>query len=138
MSDETSAERPARIWLQSPADCDPETGPMWCQDKVWPNEHDEHEPTEYVRADIYDAAIARAEAAEADAARLMGAHAELTAWSESEITRLRRLWTYMQEAAADSDADEPMTAADWLSEFDSVEQQVRAALAATAAKEPQP
>lgn len=64
----------------------------------------------------------------ADNARLREAHDELSRYSDAEITRLRRLWTYLQEAAADLDADEPMTAAEWLAEFDQAEK-ARAALA---------
>lgn len=44
-----------RIWLQHPSDMDPEYGRLWCQDKTWPNGPDESEPTEYVRADLFDA-----------------------------------------------------------------------------------
>ena len=64
----------------------------------------------------------------ADNARLREAHDELSRYSDAEITRLRRLWTYLQEAAADLDADEPMKAAEWLAEFDQAEK-ARAALA---------
>lgn len=53
--------------------------------------------------------------------------------ARAEAEKLRRLWTYMQEAAADPDADEPLTAAEWLAEFADVEAKTRAALAA---KEP--
>lgn len=53
--------------------------------------------------------------------------------ARAEAARLRRLWTYMQEAAADPDADEPLTAAEWLAEFADAEAKTRATLAA---KEP--
>jgi hypothetical protein len=47
-----------RIWLQHPDDAEgQETGRMWCQDKVWPNDPEDGEPTEYVRADLYFAAL---------------------------------------------------------------------------------
>lgn len=44
-----------RIWLQSAADANDTEGRMWCQDKVWPESVEDHEPTEYVRADLYAA-----------------------------------------------------------------------------------
>lgn len=73
--------------------------------------------------------------AERDALRLRAEAAETTlrelgAWSHSEVRRLRRLWTYMQEAAADIEADEPQTAAEWLAEFGDAEARTRAVLAA--------
>lgn len=72
------------------------------------------------------------DAARAEAARLREAHNDLDAWATAEVARLKRLWTYMQEAAADPDADEAMTAAEWLAEFATAEQQARAALAGEA------
>lgn len=75
------------------------------------------------------------DAARAEAARLREAHTELDTWARAEITRLRRLWTYMQEAAADIEADEPMTAAEWLVEFTAAEQITRAALTVEARDE---
>lgn len=44
-----------RIWLQAAIDADPSTGRMWCQDKVWPDDAEDSEPTEYVRADLFAA-----------------------------------------------------------------------------------
>lgn len=42
-----------RIWLQNEADAKASRGDrLWCQDKVWPADADDHEPTEYVRADL--------------------------------------------------------------------------------------
>lgn len=47
------SEAPERIWLQSAEDAKHQCeGRMWCEDKVWPENADQHEPTEYVRADI--------------------------------------------------------------------------------------
>jgi hypothetical protein len=40
------------IWLQHPDDAGSE-GRLWCQHKVWPEHPEDHEPTEYVRADLY-------------------------------------------------------------------------------------
>ena len=54
MSDHVHTDH-ERIWLQNPNDAAPETGRLWCQDKVWPESSEEGEPTEYVRADLYDA-----------------------------------------------------------------------------------
>ena len=82
--------------------------------------------------DIFRALAAERDAARAEAARLREAHNDLDAWATAEVARLKRLWTYMQEAAADPDADEPMTAAEWLAEFTTAEQQTRAALAGEA------
>lgn len=71
----------------------------------------------------------RDEAAQAENKRLREAHANLDAWATAEVRRLKRLWTYMQEAAADAGADEPMTAAEWLREFEDADRMTRAALA---------
>ncbi|WP_269275971.1 hypothetical protein [Sinorhizobium psoraleae] len=47
---------PERIWLQSHQDTTAlGEDRLWCQDKVWPNGPEDHEPTEYVRADLYAA-----------------------------------------------------------------------------------
>lgn len=51
------APRHPRIWLQPADTADEDTGPMWCQDKVWEG------ATEYVRADIPAAEIKRLECA---------------------------------------------------------------------------
>jgi hypothetical protein len=49
---------PERIWLEPIGDptkwVDERT---WCQDKVWPNSEEPGEPTEYVRADLYEKVI---------------------------------------------------------------------------------
>lgn len=147
--------KPERVWIHQGDDRFPE-------DDTWSPVVQDGWP-EYVRADLYAALLARAEAAEADldahisgeqeakrlmeiadaerdaaraeAQRLREAHTELDAWARAEITRLRRLWTYMQEAASDIEADEPMTAAEWLAEFSAAEQATRAALAATEARD---
>ncbi len=45
-----------RIWLQNGMDAaESSEGRMWCQDKVWPDDESAGEPTEYVRADLYQA-----------------------------------------------------------------------------------
>lgn len=44
-----------RIWLQAAVDADQSSGRMWCQDKVWPDDAEDSEPTEYVRADLFAA-----------------------------------------------------------------------------------
>lgn len=50
-----------RIWLQNAEDAKHTLeGRLWCQDKVWPNDPGDGEPTEYVRADLV--AVVRAEA----------------------------------------------------------------------------
>lgn len=41
----------ARIWLE-PWPGDGANGRTWCQDKVWPAEEGDPEPTEYIRADL--------------------------------------------------------------------------------------
>ncbi|RPH74027.1 hypothetical protein EHM76_04310 [bacterium] len=51
-----------RIWLQNAIDAGhQEEGRLWCQDKVWPDDPEDGEPTEYVRADLYAAALAEIE-----------------------------------------------------------------------------
>jgi len=47
-----------RIWLQAADDAAPDTGRVWCQDKVWPDGPEDTEPTEYVRADLLSQARA--------------------------------------------------------------------------------
>jgi hypothetical protein len=49
-----------RIWLQNANDAGSE-GRLWCQDKVWPDDSEDGEPTEYVRADLLAAAEAEIE-----------------------------------------------------------------------------
>lgn len=45
-----------RIWLQNADDAKHQgEGRMWCQDKVWPDDGEDGEPTEYVRADLFAA-----------------------------------------------------------------------------------
>lgn len=42
-----------RIWLQNAKDAEHQAeGRLWCQDKVWPDDPEDGEPTEYVRADL--------------------------------------------------------------------------------------
>jgi hypothetical protein len=54
-----------RIWLQNAEDArEQDTGRMWCEDKVWPDDGEDGEPTEYVRADLYEAARTRVTALE--------------------------------------------------------------------------
>ena len=61
-----------RIWLQNKEDAKHQCeGRVWCQDKVWPNEPEEGEPTEYVRADLYAALAARITELEAALARIV-------------------------------------------------------------------
>lgn len=43
-------EGPERIWLQNAKDADPAIGRLWCEDKVWPDNDEDGEPTEYVLA----------------------------------------------------------------------------------------
>jgi len=77
-----------RIWLQHPDDADQYQGRLWCEDKVWPDEPEEGEPTEYVRADLHAAALAEIE-------RLRGILAETVPdpeyrrMQDREIERLR-------------------------------------------------
>lgn len=42
-----------RIWLQNANDAHGCEGRLWCQDKVWPEDDEQGEPTEYVRADLF-------------------------------------------------------------------------------------
>jgi hypothetical protein len=45
-----------RIWLQNAEDAKhQDQGRLWCENKVWPVDPEEGEPTEYVRADLFDA-----------------------------------------------------------------------------------
>ncbi|MFG1462317.1 hypothetical protein V5F77_05400 [Xanthobacter sp. DSM 24535] len=47
-----AADHP-RIWLQNAEDAKAAgEGRLWCEDKVWPVDDNDREPTEYVRADI--------------------------------------------------------------------------------------
>lgn len=47
-----------RIWLSNKKDVNPSEGRLWCEDNVWFNPSENHPPTEYVRADLYEAALA--------------------------------------------------------------------------------
>ncbi len=49
---EAAMDDPERIGLQNRADVYPGDGRQWCEDKVWPENDDEEEPVEYIRADI--------------------------------------------------------------------------------------
>jgi hypothetical protein len=48
-----------RIWLEPECCACPDTGRLWCQDKVWPSGECKVEPTEYVLAAALSAAEAR-------------------------------------------------------------------------------
>ncbi|MCA1490148.1 hypothetical protein I6F11_04340 [Ensifer sp. NBAIM29] len=51
----TPTHNPERIWLQSHQDTTAVgEDRLWCQDKVWPNGPDDHEPIEYIRADLVE------------------------------------------------------------------------------------
>jgi hypothetical protein len=65
-----NAPDPERIWLQAAVDADPHEGRQWCQDKVWPDNDEDSEPVEYVRADLFAALTAERDAAVAEVARL--------------------------------------------------------------------
>ena len=75
-----------RIWLQNAEDAKhQDEGRMWCEDKVWPDEPEEGEPTEYVRADLYASLAGRVtelEAAKASEQRA-AEFAARWAWSSS-------------------------------------------------------
>lgn len=61
-----------RIWLQNAEDAEHcNEARMWCQDKVWPADKEDGEPTEYVRADLLSTARTEArKAALEEAAKL--------------------------------------------------------------------
>lgn len=51
-----------RIWLQNREDGEASgEGRLWCEDKVWPVDENDGEPTEYVRADLYARLVAENE-----------------------------------------------------------------------------
>ncbi len=52
---------PERIWLQNAEDAShtPE-GRLWAEDKVWPDDPEDGEPVEYIRADLVSAALTEA------------------------------------------------------------------------------
>ncbi len=46
-------KNPPEIWLQSYDDTTAlDQDRLWCEDKVWPDHEDDHEPVKYVRADL--------------------------------------------------------------------------------------
>ena len=53
---------PERIWLQAAVDACPREGRQWCEDKVWPDDDNDQEPTEYIRADLFTALTAERDA----------------------------------------------------------------------------
>jgi Arc/MetJ family transcription regulator len=58
---ETIEKNPERIWLQSYEDTQAlDQDRLWCEDKVWPENPDDHEPTQYVRIDLFNSAISTA------------------------------------------------------------------------------
>ena len=50
---------PERIWLEPECCACPDTGRLWCQHKVWPDDECREEPTEYVLAAALTAAEGR-------------------------------------------------------------------------------
>ncbi len=73
-------KNPPTIWLQSWEDTRGEgQDRLWCQDKVWPDHEDDHEPVKYVRADLAATLEARATAAEERVKRLEEATRKLLA-----------------------------------------------------------
>lgn len=52
---------PERIWLQNAEDAshNPD-GREWAEDKIWPDDPEDGEPVEYIRADLVSAARAEA------------------------------------------------------------------------------
>ena len=46
---------PERIWLQNAKDGEASNdGRLWCADKIWPDDALDGEPTEYIRADLFE------------------------------------------------------------------------------------
>jgi len=75
MSEPTERDH-ARIWLE-PGEGSGYEGRLWCRDDVWTNNPDyveEGPPTEYVRADIMDAAVAAERERCAKIAETTGGH----------------------------------------------------------------
>lgn len=84
-----------RIWLQNAEDADAwGDGRLWCPDKVWPDDSEDGEPTEYVRADLYETLeqrLARAEAALAAVAKDAGhVHLNDETWFDVRTALSRR------------------------------------------------
>jgi len=62
-----------RIWLQHPDDAiHNDEGRLWCEDKIWPDDDEDGEPTEYVRADLLAEARAQIAAKDIELAELKG------------------------------------------------------------------
>lgn len=90
-----------RIWLQNAADGEASgEGRMWCQDKVWPVDENDGEPTEYVRADLYaDALATTAEMAEREEAALAGLTSDIAREIEAhDAFDCPDGWTYVRAA----------------------------------------
>jgi hypothetical protein len=92
-----------RIWLQNANDAKQHSeGRLWCEDKVWPDDPEDGEPTEYVRADIAAATIERL-TRERDEFR--GKLAETCGkWQASEIRAEAELAKAQQERDEERDA----------------------------------
>lgn len=87
------SEAPERIWLQSAEDAKHQCeGRMWCEDKVWPENVDQHEPTEYVRADI-------AASLQEQVETLTKERDQLQKIADSKVISSRNLHTVSAEAA---------------------------------------
>lgn len=118
-----------RIWLQNAEDARlQDEGRMWCQDKVWPDEDGDGEPTEYVRADLYaakDTALAemraeleRQQDEEDKAARdmqvVIQALRDRATAAEAELVRARKALILMPMAARVAELPHFMAAlAEW-------------------------
>lgn len=69
-----------RIWLQNKKDVDSAFGRSWCQDKVWPENEKQSEPTEYVRADLYHALTAQLAERDREIERLREENKTMKPW----------------------------------------------------------
>jgi len=72
------------IWLQNAEDANSD-GRLWCEDKIWPDEPEEGEPTKYIRADLVATAIqAAVDEAYEDAIKSLDIYHDVPPEHESE------------------------------------------------------
>jgi hypothetical protein len=97
-----------RIWLQNAKDAlNQDTGRMWCEDKVWPDDAEDGEPTEYVRADLYETALSERNAAQAEAKTAIGmwksalARGDRVDEAETELKKLMLAYVNLMENGHD-------------------------------------
>ncbi len=84
-------KNPPEIWLQSYDDTTAlDQDRLWCEDKVWPDHEDDHEPVKYVRADLFED-LQRQLAEKDEALREADAFDIVAAWHEKNAAQFKQI-----------------------------------------------